>query len=66
MIRVLSLKQLKAASRPATKLSRSSCSKAIALAMSVRLARGDTLVVEQGVILSPGHAELLGVSVNFV
>ena len=66
MIRVLSLEQLKTASRPATKSSWSSCSKAIALAISVRLASGDTPVVEQGVILSPGHAELLGVSVNFV
>ena len=34
--------------------------------MSVRLAWGDTTVVEQGVILSPVYAELLGVSVNFV
>ena len=34
--------------------------------ISVRLASGDTPVVEQGVILSPRHAELLGVSVNFV
>ena len=34
--------------------------------MSVPLASGDTPVVEQGVILSPGHVELLGVSVNFV
>ena len=34
--------------------------------MSVRLASGDTTVVEQGVILSPGYAELLGASVNFV
>ena len=66
MIRVLSLEQLKTASRPSTKSSWSSCSKAIALAISVRLARGDTLVVEQGVILSPHYAELLGVSVNFV
>ena len=34
--------------------------------MSVRLAWGKTTVVEQGVILSPVYAELLGVSVNFV
>ena len=66
MIRALSLEQLKTASRPATKSSRSSCSKALALVISVRLASGDTPVVEQGVILSPGHVELLGVSVNFV
>ena len=66
MIRVLSLEQLKTASRPATKSSWSSCSKALALVISVRLASGDTPVVEQGVILSPGHVELLGVSVNFV
>lgn len=66
MIRALSLEQLKTASRPATKSSRSSCSKALALVISVPLASGDTPVVEQGVILSPGHAELLGVSVNFV
>ena len=66
MIRALSLEQLKTASRPATKSSRGSCSKALALVISVPLASGDTPVVEQGVILSPGHAELLGVSVNFV
>ena len=66
MIRVLSLEQLKTASRPSTKSSWNSCSKAIALAISVRLARGDTLVVEQGDILSPHYAELLGISVHFV
>ena len=32
----------------------------------MRLARGDTLVVEQGDILSPHYAELLGISVHFV
>ena len=66
MIGALSLEQLKTASRPATKSSLSSCSKALALVISVPLASGDTPVVEQGVILSPGHVELLGVSVNFV
>ena len=66
MIRVLSLEQSKTASRPSAKSSQSSCAKAIALAISVPLARGDTSGLDTGVILRPRHAELLGVSVNFV